>query len=384
MDDFELEEMLQYSNMGNDIDGIRIGKDYYSFVEEMIKWIKARPLLLNAFVEVCRREEGRDFREILLENGIDKLPVIVHRLYMCGYYTSDEIFEVLDLYSQVEPCIYFMGLMPCGFMDEFSGDFNLMQLFELPKSVVDEYIQYGFRKGSIGYCLKYDDEEGLREIFNNPTFESYDIQDEWTAFEWSNRPLSYELVDVAAFFGSNKCLKLLITIGFEVTELTLKNAVLGGNSEGIQIINYQSSVSNMYQIAAKCMNSDIIEWILSKYHEEIDIHEWVFNLKYFILFFEEQNLLVTKADIITDIVFSAINDKCIGVIKYLAFKKVDLQFNKYRENLLHISCLSNSLSIVNYLILKGVDLSFRNFHVVFAFIFKLQFIIVRMCLLRNF
>jgi len=154
MDDFYLEEMLQYSNMGNDIDRIRIGKDYYSFVEEMILWIKARPLLLNVFVEVCRREEGRDFREILLENGIDKLPVIVHRLCMCGYYTSDEILEVLDLYSQVEPCIYFMGLMPCGFMDEFSGDFNLMPLFELPKSVVDEYTQYGFRKGKYWVLLE--------------------------------------------------------------------------------------------------------------------------------------------------------------------------------------------------------------------------------------
>ena len=72
---------------------------------------------------------------------------------------------------------------------------------------------------------------------------------------------------------------MLITIGFDVTELTLKNAVLGENSERIQIINYQSSVSNLYQIAEKCMNSDIIEWILSKYHEVIDILEWVFNLK---------------------------------------------------------------------------------------------------------
>ena len=151
-----------------------------------------------------------------------------------------------------------------------------------------------------------------------------------------NRPLSYELVDFASFFRPSKCLKLLITIGFDVTKLTLKNSVLGGNSEGIQIINYQSNVSNMYQIAAKCMNSDIIEWILSKYREEIDIIEWVFFLKYFILFFEEQNLLVPKVDIISDIVFSAINEKFIGVIKYMAFKKVYLQFNKFRENLLNI------------------------------------------------
>ena len=139
-------------------------------------------------------------------------------------------------------------------------DFQI--LFSNEPENLKSLIKHGFSKGSLGYSLKYDDLNGLKDLYNDSKT-VIDSLVSWTNFEWSYYPKNPTSLIVSAHFGSIKCFKFLILNKAKISPSVVPQAIYSGWFELIHINQeYFNSNFKWLKFASEFFQERIFDWIV--------------------------------------------------------------------------------------------------------------------------
>jgi len=219
--------------------------------------------------------ESRVFKEYLLSQLMKNCPKIARHLFDDGFYQFFEIEEQLNILHHYIPASYFIPFI--HIFDRFTKNFtkpneHTYQLLQLKKdnySFLNELIQYGWPRKSIGYAIKYDDVEKLKEIYEQPSFKHLPSID-WSTFEWAKDPNTTDFWAITAYFGSLKCFRYLLMNKKCPQGFTTSYAIMGGNLDIIRLCEYPQMVYSQYiNVSIKCRMNDVFEWLLQNSNDAI-------------------------------------------------------------------------------------------------------------------
>jgi len=221
---------------------------------------KLRPHKLGNFVLFCSNYlKEKSFRKIVLEKVFTVCPTLIQRLYHKESFDLDEIRESLELHQSMFLYLFFKNeieLDYSGFPD-YQCSLELLNETEL-----DSIIEFGFRKTSMEFCLKYDHfEEFDSKMMINPNKREC----QWSPFEWAEKPKSLDFLSFSGFFGSLKCFRALLLAGFGINELVVCSVVFSGSEELFQYVSDQNSDDlNCLCIASSYCYLRVVEYLVNK------------------------------------------------------------------------------------------------------------------------
>jgi len=209
--------------------------DFY--IEKLINHPRLRPHFLDSIVDLCLFYcNSIPFREILLEKSFTICHVLIHRLYLSGVYSFNEINEYLKNKSIFIPCYYYRKEI--FDFNIFIGNKTIPVGFErekwLDESFTNLCIKFGFAPSTIEFCLKYDDIESLLRITSDSTIILPDTV-QWSPFEWSHCPKSLDILSFSGFFGSVRCFKFLLMKGYCIDQNTICSVIYSGQLDEFYI-----------------------------------------------------------------------------------------------------------------------------------------------------
>ena len=227
-----------------------------------------RPFCIDKIVDFVLKINDSTFRRNLLQKGLFKSPILIHRLCERGFYSIEEVSSYLSEHMIPTALLIFLNYIPQNMIIlkkvVFSNSFSKFadQFIKKPE-LLDDYLKYGFKKGSIEYSIKYDDLNMLKYFTSLPSFQK-DQQIDWGYIEWSSKPHSLSMISVSAFFGSINCFKYLMLNGFSINLAVARSAVRGGNFDIIHECHHHvQDISSCMIDASSFMRFDVFEWISS-------------------------------------------------------------------------------------------------------------------------
>jgi len=238
--------------------------DYYFMCGELTWFLKIRPFDIDRIISFCQdHRDNNEFLSLFLRYGLIRSPIIAYRLKELGFYSDEAIIEKLKALQKFKPCFYFYNIIvdfdkfTKGFFPYPPQSISILKSYEGLKNI----FLYGFTKGSIGYCLKYDDIEAFRELSSSPSFNQNGTL-EWGYFEWSKKPYAQDYLSVSAYFGSIKVFKSMIVNNNNHSISNAHSAFCGSNMEIIHFFesNYQPT-SQFLKRAIQSSNEALIHWI---------------------------------------------------------------------------------------------------------------------------
>jgi len=258
----KLEKLIEFEMylFGEQINGTYEIVDVDFWVGRICIFPMLRPFELekciHLSVEYCKNSE---FREKILEKFYFCV-VLIHRLYKRGIFCFSEIEPFLRNEDSLFLSYYFRSEI----IDFESFIKNKRNSYDFDESLldndhyVDDFIEYGFPRSSIEYCLKYDDYDSFRnfKIFNQTLCK-------WSPFEWSMRPASVDFLSFSGFFGSIKCFKHLLMNGFEKNDSIRSIVVCSGSIDLFHLCNEGKFFSTecLFEACSHCQLS-ILNFLL--------------------------------------------------------------------------------------------------------------------------
>jgi len=232
---------------------------------------KLRPHNLENFVFFCSNYlQEASFRKVVLKDVFFVCPTLIQRLYQINCFTELEIKESLEFHRRKFLCLFFKNSIEVdysGFIDDKRA-INYQYLHGDGLSTeLESFIQYGFLKCSMEYCLKYDQFEEIESIMiKNPNKREC----EWSPFEWSEKPKSLNFLSFSGFFGSIKCFRILLLLGFVIDDLIVCNDVSCGSRVLFKIV-FDLHFKNFSFIheASKFFHLSVVEYLVN---QNIDIN----------------------------------------------------------------------------------------------------------------
>ena len=196
------------------------------------------------------------------------------------------------------------------------------------KEFTNQFVCYLYKKGilskdevnsSISSCETLLSVEQYEEKVEPETLEYYIKNDDLQSltFYLSNHPdlnlvlaqvvmyeTNYSLTNFAAYCGSLNVLKFLIVHNCVVDEVTIQNAVSGGNEELIEfLVSKHYSFDNMLFYAIANHHNSIARWLIENYHCENTIFLpdciRLFNTEIFLFYMQEKNKNVNEKNYYT-------------------------------------------------------------------------------------
>ena len=193
-------------------------------VDRIVMLPKVRPHQLEKAVKLSvEYSKLDDFRRKILEKS-NECPVLIYQLYKKGvlefgdiepYLRKDDAF-LLSYYFRKEIDDFDKYILNKSYPNTFDLSFFKNE------NEIDQFIEYGYHRSSIEYCLKYDLVDGL-VLGDNLSQEA-----KWSPFEWSYKPEFLDLLSFTGFFGSIKCFKHLLMKGFEINNQVISMVVCSG------------------------------------------------------------------------------------------------------------------------------------------------------------
>jgi len=241
--------------------------DVEFWIDRIVQFPSLRPLLLEKIVTLCVLYcEETCFREEFLEKCVNKCNILVYRLYQLGVYMYPEIEKILKKSNNTISYFYYRK--------EIENFPQLIQTLDagsecdhsslINNSDLDSMIQYGFAPSTIEYCLKYDDIDNFRTLLHDlsPFFNGCI---EWSLFEWSRIPDSYDYLSVSALFGSIRCFKHLLFHEYEIDDYVRVASVCSGNHELYHLCNTTTlDLSNHLLVASVYGHAELISFLIEK------------------------------------------------------------------------------------------------------------------------
>lgn len=134
------------------------------------------------------------------------------------------------------------------------------------REIFQEIIQYGYRKDTAKYAVKYDEvdlliklsaERGFdynRQVFVNP----YDLK---KPDECGHKKIP--ILALAAFYGSIKCFKFLLLNKAKVDNTVCEFATRGGNTDIIHLCEHEGgNFSHCVDLAVEYHHNSVVDWLL--------------------------------------------------------------------------------------------------------------------------
>ena len=130
--------------------------------------------------------------------------------------------------------------------------------------IYKEFVEAGFLPNTYGYALYKDDVEMLKTIMQQ---EGFQIDSPLIWIYARRLPIVYnpQPIDLAAYFGSKNCFKLLKENKAKIDEKTIIMAIAGGDMDIIMSLQTTiEKIENCMLIATKCHCTPAIDWLISK------------------------------------------------------------------------------------------------------------------------
>jgi len=270
MNEFVRHFELALINKATQLDIERV--DDYDLVHQIRFFVMRRPLELDFAIEVskkCFLDRGDDFRGIFISEFLKKCPIVVYRMFLYGLIDILKIKQCIEKLNETHAKLYFL---------DFYNETTIKNI--LPKDCVDngqlkhdvmrEYYLYGFPKKSEQYCLKYDDIQEFSKILSNPLFSPNESL-RWSIFEWSEEPFTRTSLDLACYFGSVKCAKLLMMNYNSFSDGVIRNILCGGSIDLFYCLQDQLDLKiEFIEPVALYLHIDLLKWFLSHKMKQLD------------------------------------------------------------------------------------------------------------------
>ena len=135
------------------------GNNYYFIVIEIITLILKKPFILENMIHLIIKIIDLEIYEIdflywLIKKSIKIIPVLIYKLFSLNYINKNHLFKSLGPHSLNE------NLTNGNFVYPYKNIENLNN--------INEYIEFGWEKNSVGYFIKFDfkDEFFKFSLFN--------------------------------------------------------------------------------------------------------------------------------------------------------------------------------------------------------------------------
>jgi hypothetical protein len=131
----------------------------------------------------------------------------------------------------------------------FAPEFSLFDDY----SEFEEHNEFGFPIDSLGFAIKYDNEDAMMSIVKD----NFDIEVEWCQFEPTKKLFEKmkPLLETAALFGSKRCFEQLVRKGATIDSRVIDCAVAGGN---MSIISQLGAVKFNTDVALKYRRGQVL------------------------------------------------------------------------------------------------------------------------------
>ena len=210
-------------------------------IDFLVHKICMLPILRPFFVDKAhslskKYIENHVFRNKILKKSMAMCPIIIYHLYKSSMIFFDDVKSLLNDEKIIIPCFFFRKEI-----DDFnmfirrkteSSNFNKYLIFS--EENIEALLEYGFLPSSIEYCLKYDDYDSFRNIFNANIHQMAN----WNPFEWSQRPKSLDILSFSGHYGSIKCFKHILMNEGAVFKPGNGDLIFSGNTDIIHMYNH--------------------------------------------------------------------------------------------------------------------------------------------------
>jgi len=209
---------------------------------------------------------SNNFFSILTPSLISDNPKVARELTIREMIKKSDVRNLLDERSLKDTAHFYADLFD-DFQDnmmyslDYSWKNKIGQFFEKLKQNPELFMN-GWEVGTIGYIIKYDLVDSLCEMVS----QGFDIfaEIEWSLYE--KNPFTYfvSALDIAAFYGSNRVFKYLLSCGIRVSDDLFQIALYGGNHEILHILDNTGNIRTS-TINSIIMRGDyeLLDWVLS-------------------------------------------------------------------------------------------------------------------------
>ena len=292
-----IQEIFEKLNNLKDFQLIFFEEKYFNFIcDEIIKFYERNVFYLNSLIDFidfyCNNINNKNiFLEKLINKSITHFPILIYHLFKKNYYEITFIKDKIDTYfasiifiEYIEDFNSFTSTfwdydsVPENFHDYLSHDFKL----------IEEFIQFGWEKNSLGYLIKFDEYESFIKLFHN-------FSNSIKLFSLFDPSLKNKLslLELSAHYGSINIFKFIFLNVKENFnhDLLIKESIFGNNYEIIQLLNqYFLNIENYLQFSSNYRRIDLFKFFFNKYLNlkilkvinSIDIQE-IWSLNFLIL-----------------------------------------------------------------------------------------------------
>ena len=222
-----------------------------------------------------------DKQEICFGMIFKEFPRLALYLYQAHLFQADFIIQEIKKEYQSMQIILFKEYI--DELNEFSKYINsshkkALSFIDNRKQVIND----GWKIGEIGYILKFDDIDSLKEM----EIPKKDHKVVWSIFEWINSPADLSLLSVSACFSSLKCFRHLLINGFSISKNVIMGSIYGGNLDIFHLcvpFIDEKSIEEFAFNSSVWRKNEIAEWIILNYNVPLSIFVHSNNL-YFVLY----------------------------------------------------------------------------------------------------
>jgi len=219
-------------------------------INTLVNLSNLKPLKYDLILELHKKySERKGFREKFLKKALNQKSFFVNLLFEKNIYCAEDIEQ---LYG------------PCCEVNDLIALSNKISNIDLPENDIclnafdlnDSTIHTNYSLGTIEYCLKHDDIDEIRRIYQDPSF----FQDKANIIEIENiMNHDFDLLGFCGFFGSVNCFKFFLeTKLFTIDQSVVECVVCGGSIEifrlCLQVIDISEYISKLI-IFASCYNN---------------------------------------------------------------------------------------------------------------------------------
>jgi len=241
--------------------------DMAFWVNRLITLPCLRPFCLDHVVRLCCEYcSNIEFREMILKAAMDYCPVLVYRMYKCGVFSFQDIEHHLsnELYY-IHP-FYFRKCIDNfnKYIETKIKPLDNQDLSECCDNDIDLMIEYGFKPSSAEYCMKYDDLEGLTKVLSDSQQLILPERAKWSQFEWTKKPSFLDYLSFSGYFGSVKCFKHLMMIGYSINDNVRQSVIFSGDFDLFHLVNSGvNDFSSQIGLAAGFCHISLLEFLIN-------------------------------------------------------------------------------------------------------------------------
>jgi len=264
--DEEIIDLVEFENSlysDNPVFEVREIIDIDFWVDRLVTHPLLRPFFLDRIVKLCAEYcENLDFRDKILKISSLRCPVLIYRLYCKCVLSFENIWPILNQKNCFWLCYYFRKEINC--FEDFMIHKNNKKhdCFSIDdEDAFEKMLEYGFFPSTPEYCLKYDDIDVFRGIFNSE-LESKELQ--WSPFEWSEKPGSFDCLSFSGYFGSLRCFNFLIMNGFQLSPSVRSIVVCSGNFDLYHMYSETEDFADQICNATQYYNMPLLMFLLER------------------------------------------------------------------------------------------------------------------------